>query len=75
MTLRLQKAGDDHFYMWGSSQAEKYHMRWFEKYLPTDNSVSVRAINLSWVGLTIAGPNARKVLEKVTNADVSNCGI
>ena len=68
----IAKAGDDHFYMWGSSQAEKYHMRWFEKYLPTDNSVSVRAINLSWVGLTIAGPNARKVLEKVTNTDVSN---
>ena len=30
------------------------------------------AINLSWVGLAIAGPNARKVLDKVTNVEVSN---
>ena len=26
----IAKAKDELFYMWGSSQAQKYHMRWFE---------------------------------------------
>jgi len=68
----IARAGDETFYMFGSSQAEIYHMRWFEEHLPQDGSVGLRAINLGWVGLSIAGPNARKVLEKVTGEDVSN---
>ena len=67
----IARASEETFYMFGSSQAEVYHMRWFEKHLPQDGSVSLRAINLGWVGLSIAGPNARKVLEKVTGEDVS----
>ena len=67
----IARASDQKFYMWGSSQAEIYHMRWFEKHLPEDGSVTIRAINLGWVGLSIAGPNSRKVLEKITGDDVS----
>ena len=67
----IARAGDETFYMFGSSQAEVYHMRWFEQHLPKDGSVSLRAINLGWVGLSIAGPNARKVLEKVAGGNVS----
>ncbi|MEO1115855.1 MAG: aminomethyltransferase family protein, partial [Pseudomonadota bacterium] len=33
--------------------------------------VTLEALNLGWVGLSIAGPNARKVLQKVTGEDVS----
>jgi dimethylglycine dehydrogenase len=68
----IARAGDETFYMFGSSQAEIYHMRWFEKHLPDDGSVSIRAINLGWVGLSIAGPKAREVLAKVAGDDVSN---
>ncbi|MTH96723.1 FAD-dependent oxidoreductase [Roseibium sp. RKSG952] len=68
----IARAGEDHFYMFGSSQAEVYHMRWFERHLPDDGSVTIRPINLGWAGLSIAGPNARKVLEKVAGSDVSN---
>ncbi|MXN66944.1 FAD-dependent oxidoreductase [Stappia sp. GBMRC 2046] len=68
----IAKIADGHFYMWGSSQAEVYHMRWFENHLPDNGSVAVRAISLGWVGVSIAGPKARKVLEKIVVADVSN---
>lgn len=68
----IARADEDRFFMFGSSQAEIYHLRWFEQHLPQDGSVQIRAINLGWVGLSIAGPNARKVLEKVTGEDVSN---
>lgn len=68
----IARAAHEKFYMFGSSQAEVYHMRWFEQHMPKDGSVSLRAINLGWVGLSIAGPKAREVLAKVTVDDVSN---
>ena len=51
--------------------AQSYHQRWFEQHLP-ESGVELRNISLERVGLQIAGPNARKVLEKVTNIDLSN---
>ena len=36
-------AGPERFLMWGSSQAQKYHMRWFESQLPADGSVACDA--------------------------------
>ena len=64
--------GLDEWLIFGSGIAEQYHMRWFERHLPADGSVRIEALGLSRVGLSIAGPDARKVLEKVTRADVSN---
>ncbi|MDE2447040.1 MAG: aminomethyltransferase family protein, partial [Alphaproteobacteria bacterium] len=62
------------FYMWGSSQAQKYHMRWFEQHVPTDGSVKITRIDMGLVGLSIAGPKSRAVLQALTDEDVSNAG-
>ncbi len=70
----LAKAADDVFYMWGSSQAQKYHMRWFEQHLPTDGSVIIERLDMNLVGLSIAGPKSRDVLQALTDEDVSNTG-
>ncbi len=59
------------FYLFGSGAGETYHMRWFGAHLPDDGSVSVRPLDLSLVGLSIAGPKARDVLAAVTDSDVS----
>src|SRR5215471_4569952 len=67
----IAKVSDERFLMWGSSQAQKYHMRWFEKQLPADGSVRVRRYDMGLVGLSIAGPKSRDVLQKLTDADVS----
>ena len=64
--------GDGKWMILGSGVAEEYHMRWFEQHLSADESVRVRARGAGLTGLAIAGPNARKLLEKVTGADVSN---
>lgn len=64
--------GKEEWLIFGSGIAEQYHMRWFEQHLPADGSVQVEALGLARVGLSIAGPDARKVLEKLTRADVSN---
>ncbi len=68
----IAKAGEDRFMIWGSSAAQIYHMRWFEQHLPQDGSVSIHRFDQTLVGLSIAGPNARKVLEKLCDDDVSN---
>jgi dimethylglycine dehydrogenase len=67
---RTGKSGE--WLILGSGVAEQFHMRWFEKHLPDDGSVAIEALGLRRVGLSIAGPNARKLLEKVTRTDVSN---
>ncbi len=73
-SLGAGRDGVDEWFVAGSGIAEEYHMRWFEKHLPADGSVAVEALGLSLAGLTIAGPNARKLLEKLTREDVSNAG-
>ncbi|MBX3569753.1 MAG: GcvT family protein [Rhizobiaceae bacterium] len=67
----LANLGDGGWFIAGSGVAEQYHMRWFEKHLPADGSVRLEALGLSRVGLSIAGPNARRLLQQVTRADVS----
>jgi len=68
----IAKASDDCFYMWGSSQAQKYHMRWFEQHLPKDGSVDIHRYDMGLVGLSIAGPKSREVLQQLVDEDVSN---
>ncbi len=50
--------------------AERYYQRWFEQHLPPAG-VTVRAASLEWVGLSLAGPNSRALLQTLTHDDVS----
>jgi dimethylglycine dehydrogenase len=68
----IAKAADETFYMWGSSQAQIYHMRWFEAHQPNDGSVRIERLDMGLVGLSIAGPKSRAVLQALTDEDVSN---
>ena len=68
----IAKVAEERFIIWGSSAAQKYHMRWFERHLPPDQSVSIRRYDMNLVGLSIAGPNSRTVLQKLVDEDISN---
>ena len=68
----VAKAAEHRYMMWGSSQAQVYHMRWFEQTLPKDGSVKIEALGMKLIGLSIAGPNARALLQRLTDDDVSN---
>ncbi|MBZ9867187.1 FAD-dependent oxidoreductase [Mesorhizobium sp. CA15] len=63
--------GEERFMIWGSSAAQKYHMRWFEKHLPKDGSVRIHRFDQTLVGLSIAGPKSRDLLQKLVDVDVS----
>jgi dimethylglycine dehydrogenase len=67
----IAKCAEDRFMIWGSSAAQKYHMRWFEKQLPKDGSVRIHRFDQTLVGLSIAGPNSQALLAKLVDANVS----
>lgn len=58
------------FQITGSYGAQDQHLRWFEKNL--EAGVSVENVSDRITGFQIAGPNARKLLERVVRVDVSN---
>ena len=68
----VAKAADERFYIFGSGAAEEFHMRWWQSQLPADGSVAIRPLTTELTGLSIAGPKARSLLSRITDADVSN---
>ncbi|MBA2632524.1 MAG: GcvT family protein [Chloroflexi bacterium] len=67
----VARAGEHEFFLFGSHAAESHHRRWFVDHLPSDGSVTFRVLGLSLVGLSLAGPRARDVLQRVTNTDLA----
>lgn len=68
----VARAASERFLMWGSSQAQIHHMRWFERHLPADGSVRIHRFDQGLIGLAIAGPRSRELLGRLTDEDVSN---
>jgi len=66
----VAKAGPERFYVFGSGIAEEYHLRWFEAQLP-ENGVAIRSLRSELVGLSIAGPRSRELLQRLVADDVS----
>lgn len=54
----------------GSGFAEEFHMRWFWQANPPDN-VIVRSVASTLTGFSIAGPNARTLMQRLTRTDLS----
>ena len=61
---------EDEYQLTGSYGAQDYHHRWFMQQL--QDGITVDNISDQRTGFQIAGPNARKLLERVTRSDVSN---
>ena len=70
--------GDGTYWIMGSYYLREWHTRWFhdhsqgDKALTEPGSVSVRDISDATTGFALSGPNARKVLEKLTHEDMSH---
>jgi len=68
----IAKSQENIFYVWGSSGAQIYHMRWFEQQLPQDGSVNIHRFGQTMVGLSIAGPRSREVLAQLVDESIDN---
>ncbi len=64
------RIAEDHFFLVGTYAAEVFYMRWFERHLPP-SGVSVRPCAVEYVGLSVAGPHARALLQTLVRADLS----
>ena len=55
----------------GTLAAETYYLRWFERHLPP-SGVHVRPCAMEYVGLSVAGPASRALLQSLVRDDLSN---
>ncbi|MBL42199.1 MAG: dimethylglycine dehydrogenase [Rhodospirillaceae bacterium] len=68
----VYKKAESEFYLVSAGAMERHDMDYLFKSLPNNNSVSLNNLTNSMGVLVIAGPNSRKVLQKITNDDLSN---
>src|SRR6202522_1616431 len=64
------RVADDHVFLVGTYAAETYYMRWFERHMPA-SGVTVRPCAMEYVGLSIAGPQSRALLQTLVRDDLS----
>jgi dimethylglycine dehydrogenase len=64
------RVAEDHFFLIGTYAAETYYVRWFERHMPA-TGVSVRPCAMQYVGLSVAGPNSRALLQTLVRDDLS----
>ena len=67
----ITKLAENDFLMIGSGIAERYHQRFFNS-VPRTETVSLESLTEAWGGFNVAGPNSRKLLERLTDADLSD---
>ncbi len=67
----VARVASERFLVFGSGIAEEHHLRWFESHLPA-SGVRLRSLRNELAGLSVAGPNAREILSRLTDEDVSN---
>ncbi len=67
----LSDGNGDRYLLTGSGIADDFYMRYFEADLRKNGSVKVDSLGLALCGVSIAGPKARALIEKVVSTDVS----
>ena len=64
------RASEDHFFLIGTYAAEVFYLRWFERHLPPAG-VTVRPCAVEYVGLSVAGPHSRALLQSLVRGDLA----
>jgi dimethylglycine dehydrogenase len=67
----ISRIGEEEFFLFGSQAAEVHHPRWFLAHLPENSKIRFETLSLSMVGLTVAGPRSRDVLQKLTDTSLA----
>ena len=67
----ITKLDQEDFLMIGSGIAERYHQRYFDMVSRAD-SVSFESLTEAWSGFNVAGPGARALMSRLTDADLGN---
>jgi dimethylglycine dehydrogenase len=66
----IARLAAERFFVVGTYAAEVYYLRWFARTLPA-SGVTVRPCAMEYVGLSLAGPQARELLQPLLAEDLS----
>jgi dimethylglycine dehydrogenase len=67
----VTRLADDEFMIVGSGMAERFHQRFFRA-VPLPPGTTFRSLTEATCGFNVAGPKSRELLQRLTNADLSN---
>lgn len=70
--ITIARVAENRFFIVAGTAFGVHHAMWIKKHLPGDGSVELNDVTSSFGMISICGPDSRKLLEKVTNDDVSN---
>lgn len=70
--LTVARLAADKFWLMVGDGTRPQDMDWVKRHAPSDGTVTVTDVSDSWTALGLWGPNARKILSKVTKTDLSN---
>jgi 4-methylaminobutanoate oxidase (formaldehyde-forming) len=70
----VTRLSEDRFFIITGTAFGQHDLSWLSLNMPEDGSVAIEDVSSSYMCLGLWGPKARKILEKVTKADVSNAG-
>lgn len=68
----IYREGPQSFYLVSAGAMERHDFDYLFKALPADGSVQLQKITTQYGVLVLAGPRSRDVLQKLTDADLSN---
>ena len=68
--LTIACLADERFLVFGSGFAEEFHLRWFSQASPPPD-VFVRSLAATLNGVSIAGPRARELVQRLVRIDLS----
>ena len=66
------REGPQAFYLVSAGALERHDWDYFQKLLPGDGSVTMQKVTTQYGVLALAGPQSRALLQKLTDADLSN---
>ena len=67
----VTRVAEDEFWIIGSGMAERYHQRFFKE-VPLPEGTTFESKTVDLCGFNIAGPKSREMLQRMTNASLSN---
>ncbi|MBS0373055.1 MAG: GcvT family protein [Proteobacteria bacterium] len=67
----IARLAADRFFVVGTYAAEVFYLRWFERTLPPAG-VTVRPCAMEYVGLSVAGPRSREILQGLVGEDLAS---
>ncbi|WP_434361851.1 FAD-dependent oxidoreductase [Parasalinivibrio latis] len=70
--LTVGRIAEDAYYIVTGTGFRTHDYAWIEANIPDGMDATLEDITEGWTTLSLMGPNARNVLEKITPADVSN---